>query len=590
MPVAPTTATLVVIQQIYQGRERYDRGVGETADLLEIMSRVVGLDSDGARALGDRLLSDPQITPVFHAKTLAIVALTDYIDARYAEAVISAERAMAIARSTGDSEALLYAHGMRLFASAGVPWAGAEADVDEYFSTAWAMRHELDNLEPESRMIAGHLLVEGTFATGRLPEAGELLEFLGDVRATRRPEDEASHPYLPFMQLQPARVLFFQGRIAEALPIVEAVIADAERVGDRIWTLLAQGYLAMIAAHSGDAAATRRITSMLAAEFPDPHGYLEGAVNTLSAYALVVAGELESAVELAVRGGGGPALPNLQVADRALTYDLLVTVALAQGDIAAAEEWANWCLPLGAHPAGSHLVEQIFARIDLARGEASTSADRAEIAAARARLHGRYLDAGRSDLLRARALAASGLRDAAVQGFIGVGHGAERDGNAYFRSSAVAALRHLGRRLPPIPGGGWAVLSERERQIAVLAAEGFSNKTIGDSLYLSDRTVQTHMSRVLAALGVSSRASLPAQIAEQRLGRPQDDLPELTARQWEIADLIASGVTNREIADALTISVKTVEKHIGEILQRWAVSSRTGIANLVIAEMARIDG
>jgi len=48
-------------------------------------------------------------------------------------------------------------------------------------------------------------------------------------------------------------------------------------------------------------------------------------------------------------------------------------------------------------------------------------------------------------------------------------------------------------------------LSERERQVLELAAEGASNKTIGNALFLSTRTVEAHMRSIFEKLGVSSR-------------------------------------------------------------------------------------
>jgi serine/threonine-protein kinase len=47
-----------------------------------------------------------------------------------------------------------------------------------------------------------------------------------------------------------------------------------------------------------------------------------------------------------------------------------------------------------------------------------------------------------------------------------------------------------------------AELSPREREVLALAAEGFSNRAIGDRLYVTDRTVEAHMAQVLSKLGI----------------------------------------------------------------------------------------
>ena len=51
-------------------------------------------------------------------------------------------------------------------------------------------------------------------------------------------------------------------------------------------------------------------------------------------------------------------------------------------------------------------------------------------------------------------------------------------------------------------------LSEREEEIARLASEGFSNKQIGEKLFISENTVKKHMKAVFEKLGVSSRSLL----------------------------------------------------------------------------------
>jgi DNA-binding NarL/FixJ family response regulator len=52
------------------------------------------------------------------------------------------------------------------------------------------------------------------------------------------------------------------------------------------------------------------------------------------------------------------------------------------------------------------------------------------------------------------------------------------------------------------------VLSDREREVALLARAGLSNRQIADRLVLSVRTVENHMSRALRKLGCTTRADL----------------------------------------------------------------------------------
>ena len=55
-------------------------------------------------------------------------------------------------------------------------------------------------------------------------------------------------------------------------------------------------------------------------------------------------------------------------------------------------------------------------------------------------------------------------------------------------------------------------LSEREEEIARLASEGFSNKQIGEKLFISENTVKKHLKGVFEKLGVSSRSLLVQHI------------------------------------------------------------------------------
>ncbi len=58
----------------------------------------------------------------------------------------------------------------------------------------------------------------------------------------------------------------------------------------------------------------------------------------------------------------------------------------------------------------------------------------------------------------------------------------------------------------PALGAGRTVLTDRERQIAKLAANGVPSREIADQLYLSTRTVENHLQRVYTKLGVTGRA------------------------------------------------------------------------------------
>ncbi|HKA83397.1 MAG TPA: helix-turn-helix transcriptional regulator, partial [Acidimicrobiales bacterium] len=63
---------------------------------------------------------------------------------------------------------------------------------------------------------------------------------------------------------------------------------------------------------------------------------------------------------------------------------------------------------------------------------------------------------------------------------------------------------------------GWNSLTPTELQIVGLVAQGLTNPQIGDRLFISKRTVQTHLSHVFTKLGVSTRAELAATATRRR--------------------------------------------------------------------------
>jgi DNA-binding CsgD family transcriptional regulator len=84
--------------------------------------------------------------------------------------------------------------------------------------------------------------------------------------------------------------------------------------------------------------------------------------------------------------------------------------------------------------------------------------------------------------------------------------------------------------------------------------------------------VQEHFLREAEALLPHTRVtSSPRRAAKQAFGG-------LTEREREVAALIAKGKSNREIADQLVVSYRTVETHVGAILSKLAFSSRAQIA------------
>jgi DNA-binding CsgD family transcriptional regulator len=88
----------------------------------------------------------------------------------------------------------------------------------------------------------------------------------------------------------------------------------------------------------------------------------------------------------------------------------------------------------------------------------------------------------------------------------------ERIGAAAMAQRARGELRATGLTTAR-PGHAEPAMTPQEREIAELAAAGLTNKAIGERLFLSHRTVSSHLYRVYPKLGVSSRSALGAALA-----------------------------------------------------------------------------
>jgi len=71
------------------------------------------------------------------------------------------------------------------------------------------------------------------------------------------------------------------------------------------------------------------------------------------------------------------------------------------------------------------------------------------------------------------------------------------------------------------PRTGLGVLTAREKEVLVLVAEGRSNKDIADRLVISERTARTHVSHLLAKMGLSSRTQAALLAVKEGLVQPR---------------------------------------------------------------------
>ena len=99
------------------------------------------------------------------------------------------------------------------------------------------------------------------------------------------------------------------------------------------------------------------------------------------------------------------------------------------------------------------------------------------------------------------------------------------------RAEAVgrqAGLRRGRRGTRGRPKFGWASLTPAEQAVASLVADGLTNPQIGARLYISRRTVHTHLVHVFAKLDIASRAQLAAQVTRHGHQEPPPGTATIT--------------------------------------------------------------
>jgi DNA-binding CsgD family transcriptional regulator len=220
---------------------------------------------------------------------------------------------------------------------------------------------------------------------------------------------------------------------------------------------------------------------------------------------------------------GGPELDQIDTTWSTWLLTIVVRAAIEAGDLDAAERWAALLEQRAADlPVPAYAIRADIGRANvlLARGDAPTAADLALPAAARAESLDIHVDAIAARLCAGRALKAAGRSDDAVAQLRLVAEATAAGGHVRLHDAAARELRSLGVRLQAGAArageaSGIATLSEREREIAELVAQGRSNKEVGVTLYLSAKTIENHLSRIYAKLGVRSRVELTALLARE---------------------------------------------------------------------------
>ena len=235
------------------------------------------------------------------------------------------------------------------------------------------------------------------------------------------------------------------------------------------------------------------------------------------AAALLPAGDAARAVEVLESSAGGADLPSVPSAWQPAALELRTRclLALGRGDDAARAAAAAQALAdrLGLRSARA-MADRATAAIALEAGDAGAAADRAQAAAAAADEVGATVEAARARMLAGRALAAAGDAARAAAELERAAADLEACGALRARDEAERELGRLGRRRHRRTRRGRAdsdgvqALTERELQVARLVVDRKTNPQIAAELFLSPKTVETHIRNLFHKLDVSSRVDV----------------------------------------------------------------------------------
>ncbi|NUR30815.1 MAG: AAA family ATPase [Catenulispora sp.] len=217
------------------------------------------------------------------------------------------------------------------------------------------------------------------------------------------------------------------------------------------------------------------------------HSWWTFSALGLAAQVQLLGGDPEGALRTMLERADGRDVAAAQPALEPSLKALMAMAAIRCGDLAAARRWTE---------------DAEAAATRLALGSQTASALRA-----RAALH---LADGRPEL-------AVDLFAQAADRFNRAGAQIQRAWTQEMGAAAADAVQGTDAALPARPhaDGPLGMLTDREREIAALAAAGLRSREIAQQLFLSPRTVEAHLGRVYRRLGVSSRGELPRIIGSQ---------------------------------------------------------------------------